>query len=122
MLSGEITLVNNNYYYFYCYNPLLLTMDVTSSYTSIPHDGALKASKHFLDERSYQTISTSTLLHLIELVLKLNTFHLSGGYFSLKQGVAMVTKIGPSVACIFMRYLEELFFSEYEHSTPMLCK
>ena len=28
--------------------------------------------------------------------------------------------MGPSVACIFMGYLEELFFADYEHSTPML--
>ena len=33
------------------HKPLLLTMDVTSLYTSIPNDGALKASKHFLDKR-----------------------------------------------------------------------
>ena len=31
------------------YNPLLFTMDVTSLYPSIPHDGALQALKHFLD-------------------------------------------------------------------------
>ena len=28
-------------------------------------------------------------------------------------------KKGPSDACIFMGYLEELFFAEYEHSTPI---
>ena len=28
--------------------------------------------------------------------------------------------MGPTVACIFMEYLEELFFADYEHSTPML--
>ena len=95
-------------------------MDVTSLYTSIPHDGALKACEHFLDKRSNRTISTSTFLQLIELVLKMTTFHFNGRYFSKKQGVAMGTKMGPSVACIFMGYLEELFFADYEHSTPML--
>ena len=99
---------------------LLLTMDVTILYTSIPHDGALKACEQFFDKRSNRTISTSTLLQLIELVLKMNTFHLNGRYFSQKQGVAMGTKIRPSVACIFMGYLEELFFADHEHSTPML--
>ena len=104
------------------HKPLLLTMDVTSLCTSIPHDGALKASKHFLDERSNQPLSTSTLLQLIEIVLKMNTFHFNGRYFSQKQGVAMVTKMGHSVACIIMGYLEELFFADYEHSTLMLYK
>ena len=102
------------------HRPLLFTMDVTSLYTSIPHDGALKACEHFLDKRSNRTISTSTFLQLIELVLKMTTFHFNGRYFSQKQGVAMGTKMGPSVACIFMGYLEELFFADYEHSTPML--
>ena len=37
------------------HKPLLFTMDFTSLYTSIPHDGALKASKHFLDKRSNQS-------------------------------------------------------------------
>ena len=32
----------------------------------------------------------------------------------------MGTKMGPSVACIFMGYMEELFFADYKHSTPML--
>ena len=86
---------------------LLFTMDVTSLYTSMPHDGALKACEHFLDKRSNQSMSMSTLLQLIEIVLKMNTFHFNGRYFSQKQGVAMGTKMAPSVACIFMGYLEE---------------
>ena len=94
-------------------------MDVTSLYTSIPHDGALKACEHILDKRCNRTMSTSTLLQLIELVLKMTTFHFNGRYFSQKQSVAMGTKIGPTVACIFMGYVEELFFADYEHSIPM---
>ena len=97
--------------------PLLLTMDAASLYTSIPHDGALKASKHFLDKRSNKSMSTSTVLQLIALVPKMNTFHFNGRYLSQKQCVAMGTKMGPSVACIFMGYLEELFFAEHEHHT-----
>ena len=52
----------------------------------------------------------------------MNTFHFNGRCFPQKQSVAMGTKIGPSVACIFMGYLEELFSVDYEHSTPMQCK
>ena len=100
---------------------ILFTMDVTSLYTSIPHDGALIASKHFLDKRSNKSMSTSTLLQLIELALKMNTFRFNGRYFSQKQGVAMGTKMGPSIACIFIGFFDELFFADYEHSTPMLC-
>ena len=34
--------------------------------------------------------------------ISIYTFHFNGRYFSQKQGVAMGTKMGPSVACIFM--------------------
>ena len=57
------------------HNPLLFTMDVSSLYTSTPLDGALEASKHFLDKHNNKSISMSTILQLIELVLKMNTFH-----------------------------------------------
>ena len=101
------------------HKPLLFTMDVTSLYTSIPHDGALKASKHFLDKRSNQSISTSTLLQVTELVLDMNTLHFNGRHFSQKHCVDMETKMGPSVACIFMGYLEELFLPIM--NTPHQC-
>ena len=52
----------------------------------------------------------------------MNTFHFNCRCFSQKQGVAIGMKIGPSVACVFMGYLEELFFVDNEHSTPMLYK
>ena len=90
------------------HEPLLFTMDVTSLYTSIPHDGALQASKRFLDKCNNKSISTSTLLQLIEVVLKMNIFHFNGQYFSQK-GVTMATKRGPSVACLFMGHLEQYF-------------
>ena len=55
-------------------------------------------------------------------MLKMNTFHFNDRYFCQKQGAAIGMKMGPSVACIFTGYLEELLFADYEHSTPMLCK
>ena len=92
------------------HKPLLFIMDVSSLHTSIPHYGALETSKHSLNKHNNKSISTSTLLQLIEPVLKINTFHFNGRYFSQKQGVVMGTKIGPSVACLFMGYLEEFFW------------
>ena len=92
------------------HKPPLLTMDVSSLYASIPHDGALKARKHFLHKRSNKSISTSTLLQLIEHVLKMNTFHFNGRYFSQKQGGAMGTNMRHSVACIFIGTWKNFFF------------
>ena len=86
------------------HKPLLFTMDVFSLYTSIPYDVALKASRHFRDKRSNKSMSTSTLLQLIEHVPKMSTFRFNGRYFYEKQGGAMGEEMGPSVACIMMAF------------------
>ena len=65
--------------------PRLFTMDVYSLFTSIPQDGALNTSKHFLGKRSSNSMSTFTLLQFIELVPKMNTLHFNGRYFSQKK-------------------------------------
>ena len=52
----------------------------------------------------------------------MNTFHFNGRYLSQKQGVAMGKKMGPCVACIFMGFLDELFFADHDRSTTMQCK
>ena len=88
------------------HKPLLLTTDVSSLYISITHDCALKASKYFIDIHSSKSMSTSLLLQLIELVLRMIP-NFNGRYFSQKHGDAMGMKMEPSVACIFMGYLEE---------------
>ena len=39
-----------------------------------------------------------------------NSIHFNGRYCFEKQGVAMGTKLGASVACTFMENLEEFFY------------
>ena len=56
------------------------------------------------------------------LVLKMSTFHFNGRYYSQKRGIAIGTEMGPSVACLLVGHLEELFSAQYEHSIPLLCK
>ena len=118
ILNSQLTQITN----LFCL-PWMSPVYILLLYTiTILHDGALEASKHFLDKRSNKSISTSSLLQPIELVLKMNTFHFKGRYSSQKRGVAMGTKTGPSVACLFTGHLEELFFAQYEHYTPILYK
>ena len=69
------------------HRPILFTMDVTSLYTSIPHDGALKACEHFLDKRSNQSMSTSTLLQHLVIVHFLLLLLLSGTPFKMMSSV-----------------------------------
>jgi len=76
---------------------LIFTMDVTSLYTVIPSNEGLLALKHFFDLRTVKEPSSETLLRLAELVLTLNCFSFADSYFKQINGVAMGTKMGPSL-------------------------
>ena len=102
--------------------PLLFTMDVKSLYTVIPNDEGLVALKYFLDKRPVLDPPTSTLVRLAELVLKYNHFEFNGDHFNQIRGVAMGTRMGPSYACLFMGYIEELFHSQFNGPVPVLRK
>ncbi|KAJ8049622.1 hypothetical protein HOLleu_02449 [Holothuria leucospilota] len=52
----------------------LFTMDVTGLYTSIPHNAAIAAIRHYLDLRQDPNIPTTTFLRLTELDLTQNCF------------------------------------------------
>ena len=94
-------------------------MDVVSLYTNIPHTLGLQALTHFLDQRTDPNPPTKTLVRLTELVLTLNTFTFDKNTFHQTKGVAMGTKMGPSYACLFMGYMEHLFFTQYTKPTPV---
>ncbi|KAJ8023765.1 hypothetical protein HOLleu_36299 [Holothuria leucospilota] len=100
----------------------LFTMDVSSLYTSIPHHAALAAIRHYLDQRQDPNIPTTTFLRLTELVLTQNCFQFNGRFFRQIKGVAMGTKLGPSVACLTMGHFEEQMFSRYTGIKPILYK
>ena len=97
-------------------------MDVCSLYTSIPNDEGLAALRYFLDRRSNQTPSTTTIVRLTELVLKLNHFVLNGEHYLQVKGVAMGSKIGPGYACIRVGHFEEQLFASYSGPKPVLYK
>ncbi|KAJ8046455.1 hypothetical protein HOLleu_05127 [Holothuria leucospilota] len=97
-------------------------MDVSSLYTSIPHHAALAAIRYYLDQRQDPNIPTTTFLRLTELVLTQNCFQFNGRFLRQIKGVAMGTKLGPSVACLTMGHFEEQMFSRYTGIKPILYK
>ena len=85
---------------------LLVTMDVTSLYTNIPHEEGVRACKEFIyDHTSDQTLSCD-ISKLIFFILKNNFFTFNGNFFHQIKGTAMGTKMAPSYANIFMHKLE----------------
>ena len=94
---------------------ILCTIDVAGLYPNIPLKEGLEAIRKELHKRENQTISTESLILLVECVLKNNAFEYNMRYFAQLQGTAMGTKFSPPGAILFMGYLEDkilIFFVE----------
>ena len=86
---------------------LLVSMDVTSLYTNIPHEDGIKACEEVWETRTVKDPPTQILIKLLTLVLKCNNFEFNGKHYLQIQGTAMGTKMAPSYANIFMGRLEK---------------
>ena len=75
---------------------LLVTLDVTSLYTNMPHDEGLDACREALDTREVLDPPTDNIINLIDLVLKRNHFSFEITHYLQKHGTAMGTRMAPS--------------------------
>ena len=87
-------------------NSLLVTLDVSSLYTNIPHKEGINACEHFLRTPSHKTIPTSTLCDLIRMILTMNNFSFNDNHYLQIHGTAMGTKMAPSYANLFLGFFE----------------
>ena len=85
---------------------LLVTLDISSLYTNIPHTEGIQAARLHLDERTSKTPPTETVCDLINIILTNNNFEFNGNFFLQKHGTAMGTRMAPPYANIFMGVLE----------------
>ena len=85
---------------------LLVSLDVTSLYTNIPHEDGIRACKEAWEERPVKDPPTEILVKLLTLILKCNNFVFKGKHYLQVQGTAMGTKMAPAYANIFMGRLE----------------
>jgi hypothetical protein len=85
---------------------VLVSLDVTSLYTNIPHEDGINACREAWDTRTVKDPPTDALVKLLTLILKCNNFEFNGQHFLQIQGTAMGTKMAPSYANIFMGKLE----------------
>ena len=88
-------------------NTTLVTMDVTSLYTNIPHDDGIAACRKIWEQRTVQEPPIECLVEMLTLVLKNNNFTFDGNHYLQINGTAMGIKMAPSYANIFMGDLEE---------------
>ena len=98
----------------------LVTLDVTSLYSNIPHKDGIKACEHFLNSKpSSSGISTESVCELISTVLTKNHFQFNGDNYLQTMGCAMGTKMAPSCSSLFMGKFEEDKLNQY-HRQPLI--
>ena len=94
-------------------NAILVTLDVSTLYTNIPHNEGINACRHFLDTRNRtpSTISTETLCDLIRMILTMNNFTFNDKHYLrniLFTETAMGTRMAPSYANLFLTKFEKV--------------
>ena len=92
-------------------NPLpskttLVTMDVTSLYTNIPHSDGIEACKEIWESRSVKVPPSDCFVTMLTMVLKKNNFTFNGDHYLQINGTAMGTKMAPSYANTFIGKFE----------------
>ncbi|CAN7951161.1 unnamed protein product [Ixodes pacificus] len=88
----------------------LVTLDVSSLYTNIPHDdGVGTLLSAYASNRRMDTPEVDVVATLSRLVLELNSFEFNNSHYIQISGTAMGTKMAPNYANIFMGALESQF-------------
>ena len=82
-------------------NALMVTWDVKSLYTNIPHKEGLEALKTTPDNEKIPTKKADTILEFSKLVLISNHFKFLGQHYLQMSGTAMGTKMAPYIAIRF---------------------
>ncbi|XP_078374399.1 uncharacterized protein LOC144657936 [Oculina patagonica] len=88
-------------------NALLVTLDVSSLYTNIPHNEGINACRHFLDTRQNKSLPTERICDLIRMILNMNNFSFNNQHYLQIHGTAMGTRMAPSYANLFMGKFEQ---------------
>ena len=90
-------------------NSLLVTIDVVSLYTNIPHRDGILATKAALETRTTKEPKTWVLLRLLHFILTKTAFKFNNKFYEQISGTTMGTKCAPSYAIIFLGKLEKDF-------------
>ena len=92
-------------------NVILVTADVTSLYTNIPHEEDIESVLHYMELHANtlppDTPSPHIIGILLETILKKNNLSFTDKHFLQLVGTAMGTKGTPPYANLFMGHHEE---------------
>nr|XP_039254344.1 uncharacterized protein LOC120331335 [Styela clava] len=85
---------------------LLVTIDVTSLYTNIPHVDGISAVEKYLKKHSNDKREIPWIKEAVNMVLNNNNFVFNDNHYLQINGTAMGTKMAPKYANTFMANLE----------------
>ena len=86
---------------------MLVTLDISSLYTNIPHQEGIAACREALNTRETLSPPTVDLAELISAILKKNAFVFGDQHYLQVHDTAMGTRMAPSYANLFMARLEQ---------------
>ena len=91
-------------------NSRIVSLDITSLYTNIPHQEGLKAIET-VDHLLNPSENYSHVKSLAAIVLQNNIFNFNDDHYIQEQGTAMGTRMAPAYANIFMHSIESVITS-----------
>lgn len=96
-------------------NTILVTVDVTSLYTNIPHDFGLQAIKFWIEKHPElfpRKFSPDFILDSIQFILENNTFYFDGNFYKQIKGTAIGTKMAHTFIILVMGYFEVILYKK----------
>jgi hypothetical protein len=87
----------------------LVTLDVSSLYTNIPHHEGLIALEDLMRANHFANRNIDMVTQLTAIILKNNVFEFNGQLYIQLTGTSMGSRIGPSFANCFMWWFEKKF-------------
>ena len=89
----------------------LSSYDVSALFTSVPIDPALNIIKNLLDKdttlKERTVMEVGNIILLLEFCLKNTYFSFQGQFYEQVEGAAMGSPVIPTVANLYMEYLEQ---------------
>ena len=96
----------------YCFSEVLANFYVTSLFTNVPVDEAVRVIKTKLQEdetlEDRTPLSAGTVAELVELCLRSTYFSYDGEFYEQREGAAMGSPVSAIVADLYMEFFEDL--------------
>ena len=90
-------------------NTILVTMDVRSLFTQIPHNEGISAVARALERLKESKVSNRVIIKFLSLTLYLNNFEFNDKHYVQKKGSSMGSKSSCKYADIFMDNFEKRY-------------